>query len=329
MPNVQLVQGLAAIVADYRLGEIEPIDADHVIGWVSQFHEDAQDPLLAEMIHVLQRSYFTKAAVTEFLTSIAVSQDLTGGNRRAFWENASVLNVQQLGNSQSELLGVFDEVLQQNVGVGIANTSPTSDINVYIDDVVYGGGHVRSDLVQWIKESAPQTATLDIIVMAYHEGGKYFADTQLRQAAAQVGKAIQIRWRCVRKLEDRLAYIINSDVLRPTRIPQDALVQEYVAKLVAQGFPPVLRNPGQVGAAALFSGEQGRSHLEEQMLLKGAYIRSICPYLHEYQRPLGNMVLRTLGFGSLVVTYRNCANNCPLALWAGDPWVPLFPRKTN
>jgi hypothetical protein len=45
-----------------------------------------------------------------------------------------------------------------------------------------------------------------------------------------------------------------------------------------------------------------------------------------------------VGFGSLFVTYRNCPNNAPLALWWGDPdadpshpfskWRPLVPRKT-
>jgi hypothetical protein len=44
---------------------------------------------------------------------------------------------------------------------------------------------------------------------------------------------------------------------------------------------------------------------------------------------VGNMVLSTLGFGSTIVTFRNCPNNAPLAFWAGDPWYPLFPRKIN
>ena len=58
-------------------------------------------------------------------------------------------------------------------------------------------------------------------------------------------------------------------------------------------------------------------------------IRKMCPYLNENQRPLGNMVLKSLGFGSMIVTFRNCPNNTPLAFWAGDPWYPLFPRKVN
>jgi hypothetical protein len=41
------------------------------------------------------------------------------------------------------------------------------------------------------------------------------------------------------------------------------------------------------------------------------------------------MTLVTLGFGSLIVTYRNCPNNAPLALWVDHPWYPLFPRTTN
>jgi hypothetical protein len=44
---------------------------------------------------------------------------------------------------------------------------------------------------------------------------------------------------------------------------------------------------------------------------------------------LGFTGLRTLGFGSVIVTFRNCPNTCPLPFWAGDPWYPLFPRSTN
>lgn len=48
---------------------------------------------------------------------------------------------------------------------------------------------------------------------------------------------------------------------------------------------------------------------------------------------------KTTGFGSVFITYRNIANNCPLVLWWGDTsmsdshpfskWHPLFPRTIN
>ena len=54
---------------------------------------------------------------------------------------------------------------------------------------------------------------------------------------------------------------------------------------------------------------------------------------------MGYEFLESLGFGSVFITYRNIANNCPLALWWGDTsfppshpfskWYPLFPRKVN
>lgn len=31
----------------------------------------------------------------------------------------------------------------------------------------------------------------------------------------------------------------------------------------------------------------------------------------------------------LILTYRNCPNNAPLAFWVDAPWYPLFPRTTN
>lgn len=128
------------------------------------------------------------------------------------------------------------------------------------------------------------------------------------------------------EIEDRKAYMANADVLRPTAIPADAATAEYVAGLK---LDPVFRTPGQVGALGFFSSETGRFLLEQQFLVSGVQVRAVCPHLNAYMRPLGNSVMGTTGFGSMIVTYRNCPNNAPLVLWAGDPWYPLFPRKTN
>src|SRR5262249_14948439 len=104
---------------------------------------------------------------------------------------------------------------------------------------------------------------------------------------------------------------------------------KYADMLKGQGYPPLLRKPGSVGPAKFFSSEAGRNRLEQDFLKAGTEIRKMSPDLNDYQRPLGNSVLKTLGFGAMTVTFRNCANNCPLSLWAGDPWHSLFQRKTN
>jgi hypothetical protein len=73
--------------------------------------------------------------------------------------------------------------------------------------------------------------------------------------------------------------------------------------------------------------------LEREFLIAGTQIRSQ-GNVSAVNRPLGHGYYG-LGFGSTLVTYRNCPNNCPLALWWGDPtatsgalkWYPLLPRK--
>jgi hypothetical protein len=188
------------------------------------------------------------------------------------------------------------------------------------------GKRVRTDRGSWIEDDAPAEAKVHVVTISLHRGAQYFASTKIKESTKKAGKKIDvIWWRCI-EIEDRKRYIDSSDVLRPTCIPDDAEVQAYASSLK---YKPVLRTPGSVGEIGIFSSEEGRHLLEQELLKAGARIRSMCPHLNVYQRPLGNMVLETLGFGSLLVTFRNCPNNCPLAFWAGDPWYPLFPRSTN
>jgi hypothetical protein len=125
-------------------------------------------------------------------------------------------------------------------------------------------------------------------------------------------------------IEDRKAYMASSDVLRPTAIPPEA--QAYVAGL---GAPPVLRTGANVGPLGVFSSADSRHLVEQEFVKAGVEVRRRCPLLPAQMRPLGCTLMRTTGFGSTFVTYRNCANNTPLVLWAGNPWYPLFSRKTN
>ncbi|MBS1852908.1 MAG: hypothetical protein JST79_18545 [Acidobacteria bacterium] len=329
MTKRALVQAVASKISNYRKGSIPRIDTDHVHAWIRQFEDEVRDPILRELDHVLGKTYLSRTAVKSFLKELATLDDLTSGKHKTFWRKATILNNQRAGSSQKELLALFDDILDEEHGICLKDCGDDDGVAIYIDDVVFTGGHVRGDLIDWIERSAPRKAVIHIIVMAYHLGGQHFAGNKIAEAAEKAGKKIELRWWSIQKIEDRKYYINNSDVLRPVRIPDHRLTQEYAAKLKAQGYAPVLRKPGSVGPAQFFSSDEGRHLLEQQFLIAGTEIREMCPLLNEYQRPLGNMVLRTLGFGALIVTFRNCANNCPLAFWAGDPWIPLFPRKTN
>lgn len=323
----ELLDAVVEQIADYREGEIPSMSASHVDTWVKQFPDDAQDPLLAELGHVFSKTYFTRKNVKQFLSAVAGSKKLAGEDPPAFWKNTGILNIQTAGNSQRDMLVLLDKALQKTCGISLAECgkAPVTQY-VYIDDVLFSGGRIKHDITKWIREAAPQKAKIHIITIAYHRLGQWRTETDINAAAKEAGKSIELTWWRKFEVEDRKSYMASADVLRPTAIPADNATAQYVAGL---NLEPVFRTPGQVGALGFFTSEGGRSLLEQQFLVSGVRVRSICPHLNTYMRPLGNSVMGTTGFGSMIVTYRNCPNNAPLVLWAGDPWYPLFPRKTN
>ena len=328
--NIKLCEDIARVIIDYREGEIERPTADHVATWVSQFSEINQDAILHEMLHVLNHSYFNRQTVVDFLNKLILNNQLVGTNPSTFWRSVNFLDIQQGGNSQKEMLLQFDCNIQNNFGFSLANCGSDNGPFVYIDDAIFSGNRVLKDLTIWIQTSAPDDCEIHIIVIALHRGGQWYASQRINHVAQEAGKNITVHWwRCI-EIEDRRYYLSQSDVLRPTAFPDDINVQQYITYLTEQGYPPEARtttNPPY--QSPFFSSEQGRQTLEIAMLLSGVNIKKMCPFLPETIRPLGYSILKTVGFGSVIVTYRNCPNTCPPAFWAGSPWYPLFPRKTN
>lgn len=321
-----LLQAIANIAGDYRTGQIERATPDHVARWIGQFPRAVQDPILAEMGHVLRQTYFSRHYVTQFFSALIKYERLAGDDPCAFWRSANFLNLQTAGNSQRDLLGVFDTQLQEQCRFGVNECGQALNTYVYIDDALFSGGRIKSDLISWVNGPAPANATVFIITIARHTQGHFFAEKDLAKASNEAGKNIAFRWVSRYVIEDRNYYTNTSDVFRPTHIPADPPTQAYVVTL---GSAPNLRAPGSVGGNRFFSSEAGRTLLEQEFLKMGVWIRQICPNLGVFQRPLGNTTHKKVGFGSTIVTYRNCPNNAPLALWVDAPWYPLFPRRTN
>jgi hypothetical protein len=228
------------------------------------------------------------------------------------------------------MIALFSQLLKKNCGFPASVSATTGEVFIYIDDATFSGNRIKQDLERWIKTDAPSKATVHIVTIAMHANAKYYVEQYKKgnvfSSAKSVGKEINLRWWRKLELEDRPFNTAISDVLRPVTIPDDEFVNDFVNTMQRA---PVLRKPGHIGQSGIYSSDAGRQLLEAEFLKAGARIRQMCPQLNQYQRPLGNMVLDTLGFGSLIVTFRNCPNNAPLALWADDPWYPLFPRTTN
>ena len=323
----ELLESIANTIQDYRAGEIEKPTPEHIDRWVSQFNESVRINILRELDYVLQKTYFNKTNFTQFLNTVINSKKLAGVEPSYFWQNIKFLNIQQGGNSQREMLLMFNSLFYEQYGLNISNCGANNpQAFLYLDDVLFSGNRIRNDISAWIRATAPNEAKVYIITLASHRKGQDYANREIEKVTKQTQKNIEFIWKSLVHIEDRDYYINTTDVLRPVSIPDNPLVNAYVSKMAYQ---PKLRRSGSVGELGFFMSDEGRMLLEQEMLIAGTQIRQKCPNLNNYQRPLGNIVLETLGFGSMIVTFRNCPNNTPLALWAGNPWYPLFSRKIN
>lgn len=334
--RAELLESIATTIEDYREGEIDRPTPEHVDRWVSQFDEPVQVPLLREFAHVLDETYFSRTWVHDSMKVVLLARKLAGDDPSAFWKRTTFLNIQGHGHSQEELLPVLGDVLVKECGVGLheCSSGPEGPF-VYFDDVLFSGGRAGTDLSAWIRDQAPAKCTLHAIFFAVHSLGEWQALTRLKKVAEEAGKSIDINiWRGL-TIENRKAYRNTSEVLWPAAVPDDAALKAYMAGEVR--FPFQAREAGGKGEHGIFSSEEGRQLVEREFLLKGMYIRSLSQNPSAAIRPLGFGAFG-LGFGSTIVTFRNCPNNAPLCLWWGDPsypdthpfskWYPLFPRKT-
>lgn len=333
--RTDLLSFVADTIKDYRAGELPQPTAVHVSRWINQFDAAVQIPMLREMAHVLKQTYFTKSTVSEFFAHQITHKEIAGDKPCDFWRAAHILDIQEHGHSQTEIRELFGEALKKKCGLAIDNCGATGDAFIYLDDVLFSGSRIGNDLSEWIVHQAPAKATVHVLVIAAHRFGEWKCCGRLRGAAREAAKDLDFKLWAVLRVENRKAYRNRSEVLWPAVIPDDAELIAYMTE--EQKFPFEPRQPGGVPEHAIFSSEEGRQLLERELLLAGMRIRSFSQNPNRALRPLGFSPFG-LGFGSMIVTYRNCPNNTPLALWWGDPdagaghpfsnWYPLLPRKT-
>lgn len=329
-----LAATIAATASDYRSGELPSPTAAHVQRWVAQFPEAVQVSLLRELSHVLGRTYMSEASVREFLLELITSQDVAGSDYCGFWKSANFLDIQQHGHSQEEMLALFASVMVETCGFDISECGSADGPYIYLDDALFSGSRLAQDIEAWAAEpGVPDSIDLKVIVLAAHTSADWYLEDKRLPAISQgCGKNISLEvWR-QDTYENRKYYSSASQVLWPVELPDEPSVAAYAN---AQKFPFSPRAVG--GVVSPFSSEEGRQLLERELLVAGMRIRGFSQNPGYSMRPLGFSPFG-MGFGSMVVTYRNCPNNAPLALWWGDPdaaawhpfsnWYPLFPRKT-
>jgi hypothetical protein len=322
---------IAATVKDYRTGEIEPISDDDILKWARQFPAKTRGDLLSEIDSVLKETYFPKRRIKRFIKSLCEPGDFNGNKPKTFWKSANILNIQSRSRSQREMIDLLGDVLSA-MGIDISECGSQDGPYVYLDDVIFSGNRVVADLRDWIPDTAPKKCKIIVVAAASHSAAEFYFRQAIPKIVDEAKKEIRTPeiWRL--KMYNNLSNDGGSaDVLRLREFPTDDASVAFIEEFGDRKAPALLRGC-QNNSSRLFSSEAARDKLEQVLWHSGLEARAKCPMLKTMHRPLGYTSTGSankLGFGSLIVTYRNCPNNVPLPLWVGDPWTPLFPRKNN
>ncbi len=330
--RTDLLASVANTIKTYRKGEIPEPTPEHVGCWLEQFTPAAQLPFLREFDYVMKESFLARNRIENFLDELIKNPKIVGSHPDLYWSLVNFLDIQKNGNSQAEMLSIFAKKIKYQYGINIKEDGCINGEFIYIDDVIFSGTRVIQDLEPWIFNQAPELAVINIIVIASHSGGEYHAHTRINNAIEKSGKKITVNYWCEFEVETRKSYRNRSQILWPTAIPRTTEVQAYMS--LHSNSPFIPRQAFNTSVSSPFSSEAGRQILESEFFIAGAKIIAMSKNPKQVMRPLGYSFFG-VGFGSMIVTYRNCPNNCPLAIWWGDPevtsgalnWYPLMPRK--
>jgi len=330
----KLVSQLAGILKDYRSDERLNPTPQIIEKWISQFTPQNQQVILKEMIHIFNKMYVSEQKIDKFLLRLITNKKLTNNNPKLFWSDVSLLNIQKDGQSQNIMVEKFKKLLWQDLEINIAINDYSKSHYIYLDDFLFSGMKLKTDLTTFMQD-APYNAKIDIIYIGYFASGKYYVKNKWLKNNNSKNLDITI-WRLI-ELENKNNCQNSSDILLPTNdILNYDIVTEYLKKQTNYTIRDTDQRPNYYcGGNNIFSSEENRIIVEREFTLAGLKINSS---IHDekkklYWKPLGITSLKGLGFGAMVLTYRNCPNNTPLALWWGDwdnnvVWTPLFQRKT-
>lgn len=345
-PREELLQSISKRVEDYRAGEISQVSPGDVDAWVRQFdqfgfQEGSQTQLLNELDRSLERYYVTRQNGSQFVeksvSSKIFGEDVADGLRKSYF-----LNISTRGSSQGELRVLFGDLLQRTYNLRIEECGPDPQRYVYIDDCLFSGNTVIRDIQSWLPQ-AKEGAELHLIFLAVHSGPEWYVRKTLKKPLAEKRIKLSV-WRFL-TLDYAPWAPQKVEFVWPCKLDDNKLVKNYAENLSdrckgeEKKLKYLLRPENVPKNETVFSSPEARNLFEQALLLAGAFIVSLPQTPNPQLRPLGYSVLESLGFGALVVTYRNIANNCPLALWWGDAtapadsplsrWRPLFPRRVN
>jgi len=330
----QKIKLLADKLEDYRVKDYLNPKEENIDKWLSQFTPKNQEIILDEMINIVDKLYITEQIVNDFLKGLVKNENLTGTNPTDFWGNVSLLNIQKNGNSQNKMVQKLVYYVKKELDINVSINCLEKPRLIYVDDFLFSGSKLYQDISNEFTNDSH--GSIDIIYIGYYTYGKFNANKRLEENFPN----ITFKYLRIIELENRVHCINKSCVLWPTSdLASNTNIQNFLGKRHTQKF----REPssgisgyGCIEQDNLFTSENNRQILEKEFTLAGLTIINKAMEQRwdmSSWKPLGFSSFNNLGFGSMILSYRNCPNNAPLCLWWGNwnsnsIWYPLFQRNT-
>lgn len=336
------ISRIAGVIKNYRKHELAyALNEEHVQHWVSQFERKEQEIVLQETYNLLEKCYFKKKQVKEFLLEVIQSSELWGdGDIGEEIQHTQFLKIQNKGSSQAKLLKLLKPIVEERYGFALScNENKNTTRYIYLDDCLFSGNTLRRDIERWIPDAKDGTL-LDIIFLSAYSSGEYYIAKKVLNNIC-TAKGINYRIWSLKRFNnfpnDRYKY----DCLWPKQIEDEnvtsfiRVLEEYAEK----NTWPIRTFRETEYDSELFTDNRSREIFEQAMLKAGSYIYFCCQNPNASMKPLGYDFFNSLGFGAFFATFNNISNNSPLAFWWGDPfadighpfrkWYPLLPRRGN
>lgn len=322
---------LAKTLADYRP---EKITKDRILSWVQVFRGHRQE-ILAELNHIFQKYFWTKDRIKKSTDVLLRSISKEAKKHGLKIEDVIFMRTQEPGKSQSDILDIADSLLYSANSIHIDECGGGT-FAAYLDDCSFTGNRMRRDIEQWLPGNHMNVTHLRAFLVGYHTKGWSYVSKKISESCNAHNVSFQMTY--IKQLIDtgkvpRHLYA-PSDVYNVTNVME---VKRYLEHLKEEkkrrnNSFSIFRPPTAHIQTSLsfmgkcpFSSHGQRALIESHFLIRGCELHHQGLVNNANMRPMGYHFHPSLGFGTIIATYRNIANNAPLALWwSAQGQTPLF-----
>ena len=356
---IESASKIAECLSDYEKSQITTAS---VMSWAIQFGKDAQF-MLEETAHFIDKIYFSKSKVKEILEKwiLELREDFDSWD--SFLKDVLFINTQKGKDgeekSQNVLYHIISDIIKDKKGKAsddYKNENETKKVYVYADDILASGKTLREGVTDSIKNykcqdkryccwiicchSIQMTKTLNSIVK---EVTGEFADSDFKSN-------LENNFQCEYMIEngsrnggknDYMNQLFNCIEPLDSDLSREVMSSNEMFGSVDSSVddPVHLLTDSEIGEERFFTNYENRKRYTE-LILKASNML-LEEFLEEFRKknskkgykeykPLGitNASDKSLGLGTLFITWRNIPNNCPYAFWGDiNGWKPLCPRN--